>query len=510
MKLIIAMTLAAVAAGVSLSADAKFDPDAAAKKLAPFFDEQTVAVARFDLAAIEIDEWFKLFAKWTGMPGANLDEPRTRIRDLQAQLRKAGAWEAYIVFSLADIPEPGPFILVPRNDATDPAAVSLAFRKMGPFATQELHGAVAIGMKSTIDRLKSLSPSARPDLPKAFAALPNAVAQIALVPGKDQRRIVEEMLPNLPAQLGGGPGTILTRGIQWAVCGVESKPSAQVSVVIQCKDASAATAIQEIAGKAVMFAARAGKEMDLNMAALAPILTPKVSGDKLTLSVGEDDEAVVKLIAKTVEKTRAASGRVTSMNNLKQLALAMHNYADAYRGQMVSHAIYSKDNKTPLLSWRVAILPFIDQVELYKKFKLDEPWDSPNNKALIPFMPKVYLDPLAPPSKAPGLTHYQLFVGPKAAWERSANGPGLPRSFPDGTSNTILIAEAADPVIWTKPDDIDFDPDKPLPKLGVDPKLGFLAAMADGSVRVIGPKVSEKTRKAAITAAGNETLGPDW
>src|SRR5262249_27781733 len=198
-----------------------------------------------------------------------------------------------------------------------------------------------------------------------------------------------------------------------------------------------------------------------------------------------------------------------SVNNLKQLALAMHNYHDAYRA-LPGHAIYSKDGKTPLLSWRVAILPFVEQDHLYKQFKLDEPWDSEHNKKLIPLIQKVYLDTNAPAAKEPGTTHYQIFVGGGSAWERASKQPLFPKSFPDGTSNTILIAEAGEPVVWTKPDDLAYDPMKPLPKLGADATTGFIVAMADGSVRIIRPAVSEKTIRAAITAAGGETLGPDW
>ena len=93
------------------------------------------------------------------------------------------------------------------------------------------------------------------------------------------------------------------------------------------------------------------------------------------------------------------------------------------------------------MSWRVAILPFLEQEQLYKQFHLDEPWDSEHNKKLIPLMPKVYLAPGAPQSALPGVndpnesgvTYYQIFVGGGAAWDRSPNTPGIPRSFPDGT-----------------------------------------------------------------------------
>src|SRR5207249_1280691 len=122
--------------------------------------------------------------------------------------------------------------------------------------------------------------------------------------------------------------------------------------------------------------------------------------------------------------------------------------------QLPAHAIYSKDGKKPLLSWRVAILPFIEQDELYRQFHLDEPWDSEHNKKLIQHMPQIYVSPNAPPAKEPGLTHYQVFVGGGAAWQRGPQPPGLPRTFVDGVSNTIMVAEAAEPVIWTKPDDL--------------------------------------------------------
>jgi Protein of unknown function (DUF1559) len=216
------------------------------------------------------------------------------------------------------------------------------------------------------------------------------------------------------------------------------------------------------------------------------------------------------LLLPAVQKVREAAARAQGQNNLKQLALAMHNHNSAYRGKLPAHAIYGKDGK-PLLSWRVAILPFVGQDHLYRQFKLDEPWDGEHNKKLIPLMPKVYLAPDAPPVPEPGGTYYQIFVGGGAVWESGPNPPGLPRTFVDGTSNTIMIAEAGAPVIWTKPDDLAYDPAKPLPKLGnVWSRQGFLVALGDGSVRLIRPTVSEATLRAAITANGREVLGADW
>src|SRR5207302_1956982 len=97
------------------------------------------------------------------------------------------------------------------------------------------------------------------------------------------------------------------------------------------------------------------------------------------------------LLLPAVQKVRMAAGRTRSANNLKQMALATINYADAF-GRAPAAAICDKNGK-PLLSWRVAILPFIEQDNLYKQFHLDEPWDSDHNKKLLARMPNVYALP---------------------------------------------------------------------------------------------------------------------
>src|SRR5205085_10226222 len=106
-------------------------------------------------------------------------------------------------------------------------------------------------------------------------------------------------------------------------------------------------------------------------------------------------------------------------------------------------AICDKQGR-PLLSWRVAILPYIEQGQLYKQFKLDEPWDSEHNRKLIPLMPATYVVPAAPPK--PGETHYRVFVGGGAAFDLAK--PTRISQFTDGSSNTFLIVETADTVVW--------------------------------------------------------------
>jgi prepilin-type processing-associated H-X9-DG protein len=205
-----------------------------------------------------------------------------------------------------------------------------------------------------------------------------------------------------------------------------------------------------------------------------------------------------------VQKVREAAARSTGQNNLKQIALAMHNSLDA-NDTFPAHAIYSKDGQRPLLSWRVAILPYIEQDALYRQFKLDEPWDSEHNKKLIPLMPRIYASPGAPPTPQPGLTHYRVFVGLGAGFELRPRGIGI-RDITDGTSNTIMAVESNDPVIWTKPDDAVFDPGQPLPKMTPIYPGGLNVAMFDGSVRMLSPQLEEKMWRALITRVGGEAI----
>ena len=196
-------------------------------------------------------------------------------------------------------------------------------------------------------------------------------------------------------------------------------------------------------------------------------------------------------------RVRAVAAGGVRENNLKQLALAMHNYSEN-NGTFPPAFHTDKDGK-PLLSWRVMILPYIEGAELYNEFKLNEPWDGPNNKKLLERMPKVF----AVGDKTGSNTYYRVFHGKGAAFE-GAKGMKI-ADFTDGTSNTFLIVEADTPVPWTKPEELEFDAKKELPKLGID-KDNFYAVFADGLVKSF-PKTLDKDKlKAYITRNGGEVI----
>jgi uncharacterized protein DUF1559 len=243
----------------------------------------------------------------------------------------------------------------------------------------------------------------------------------------------------------------------------------------------------------------------------APPLTKEGSALQLSLQLPQGGSTVLSLgaisaglLLPAVQKVREAASRTQDQNNLKQMALAMHSYADVNKG--FPPAAICDQNGKPLLSWRVAILPYIEQDGLYRQFKLDEPWDSEHNKKLIPSMPQIYYIPSAPMKT--GETHYRVFVGGGAMFDLDKK-VGF-QQITDGTSNTLMIVETEESGVWTKPQDVAYDPQKPLPKFAPFYANGFNAALADGSVRFISRTIAEATLRAAITRAGGEVPGADW
>src|SRR5262249_55759444 len=115
------------------------------------------------------------------------------------------------------------------------------------------------------------------------------------------------------------------------------------------------------------------------------------------------------------DAARWAARRAACTNNLKMLGLALHNYIAAHNNNSPPPALPGKDGK-PALSWRVALLPYLEQQALYDRFHLDEPWDSPHNKELIKEMPTVFNCPERTDA-APGTTTYRVFTGPGALFE---------------------------------------------------------------------------------------------
>ena len=212
--------------------------------------------------------------------------------------------------------------------------------------------------------------------------------------------------------------------------------------------------------------------------------------------------AFKELVKGFAESQKAASRRVLTMP-LRQIGLAFHNYHDTFNGLPSYCAAKNDDGVNKGLSWRVYLLPFIEEAVLYQEFHLDEPWDSEHNKTLIERMPKIFE---CEGVEKPGHTSLHVFTG-----ERTPLGGDEPTTFgniTDGMSNTLMVVEAgpdkAD--IWTKPSGIEFNPEDPKAALG---KLAetFRILFFDGSVREISSEIDDATLNRLIQHADGEVAG---
>jgi hypothetical protein len=240
-------------------------------------------------------------------------------------------------------------------------------------------------------------------------------------------------------------------------------------------------------------------------------LAVEQEGKTVRASLDMKEDLTVAL-AEAAARIGVSARGTKSQNNLKQLGLAMHNYHDTMGA--FPPAVVTDASGKPLYSWRVLLLPYLEANNVYQQFKLDEPWDSLNNKRLLAQMPALFAAPGANKDE-PYTTHYQVFVGGGALFDAPDRVPrnqfGPPRGphiahITDGTSNTIMIVESAEAVPWSKPQDLSYNPTGPLPKLGGVVSGGFNCVAADGAVHFLKNSTPTEVLRALITRQGGEIV----
>ncbi|MGB7347815.1 MAG: DUF1559 domain-containing protein [Pirellulaceae bacterium] len=234
------------------------------------------------------------------------------------------------------------------------------------------------------------------------------------------------------------------------------------------------------------------------------MLKPRRDGRRLVLSASPNQglaaqAMLMAMVMPAVQGARFAARGQQAQNNLKQIGLAMHNFHSAYR--KLPDAISRDADGKALLSWRVHVLPFLDEAQLYGEFRLDEPWDSEHNIKLLPRMPAVYQH--ASIQSEPNTTVYQLPIGDGTMF--NAEEATRFRDVLDGLSNTIMVVEsdAASAVPWTKPQDLSIDADDPDRSIGFQGNLTNVL-LGDGSVRVFDQDTEGVTWNSMLSRAGRD------
>ncbi|WP_158222554.1 DUF1559 domain-containing protein [Rhodopirellula sp. MGV] len=233
-------------------------------------------------------------------------------------------------------------------------------------------------------------------------------------------------------------------------------------------------------------------------------VTPTSSGNTAEL-VFENRDHLVDLIAELHQRATKNARQSQRLNDFRQAMLGFHNFHATYN-RLPPQAIVDDKGKR-LLSWRVALLPYIGETELWSRFHLDEPWDGPNNKPLISEMPKVYAGQLPVED---GKTTMVAPLTPDTAMGRAGESTAF-KNILDGLSNTIGIVDATpdNAVVWSKPEDLTVDKQNWRKLIVADGQNRFIATMWDGSVRNLSATLDTDVFFDLLTIDGKEDYDHD-
>ena len=358
-------------------------------------------------------------------------------------------------------------------------------------------------------------PAATESWTQIFGAMQDYPIQIGFRVPDYFRKTISELDPELPETVGAGSTADLMAQFKAAYVAID--PSKSIGrLTIETSSPSAAQDLSKRIPRALAnLAGEITPESDgARMMALGAIgiLRPEVQGSNLVVSLEDQAEAesMLQVFGQALQMAVRPIADNQSINNMKQMALAFHNYASAYQTFPPAKK-YRDENGKSGLSWRVHLLPFMDEVELWQQFKLDEPWDSEHNIELLGQMPDVYKLPTPFGEESPVKPNYTVYLGP--AGENSLWGAKAPlgfRNITDGTSNTIMFVQVPPEyaVPWTAPEEYVIDPEHPAAKLAFENGETNVAFM-DGSVQRLKQSLKPEVWRALFTISGGEAVTID-
>lgn len=448
--------------------------------------------------------------------------------------RSAGAKELVVVLGASDLnPNAGPIVAIATDSPEQARQVQQLFeglRGMMPkdvdLASVQQDSLVLLGLKPTVDRYAGREQTNEVAAAEQLAILLGEVNQaegeqtpafaLLVAPGEEPRRVIRELWPTLPKPFNNISGELLADDVHYLSVLLTCPPDWQLRVTADTANEQTAEQLEQAIQASWGLLAQQltnGPAAEVFQPAIDILkrtegsLAPMRYGSKLEVTASHDDPEIVELTAAVlvppIEAAREAARRNARLNNLKQLALAMFNFESAIGSFPAAEAFLDRNGK-PLLSWRVAVLPFIDRQMLHKQFHFDEPWDSPHNLTLLKQMPDVFKDSAHPELAAEGKTTYLVPTHPQSAFP-PANGeavkkttkfvgqevylaPGTElRDITDGTSLTLMIVQVPPElaVPWTKPADWEVDLANAWQQLRGSGRRPIPTAFCDGSARIL-------------------------
>lgn len=220
---------------------------------------------------------------------------------------------------------------------------------------------------------------------------------------------------------------------------------------------------------------------------------------------------IVALVVPVYRTAQTTVQMSASNANLQTIGLALHAYHNA--NGCFPPAYLADAGGQPMHTWRVLLLPYLNETALYQAYDFNEPWNGPNNSLLVSRMPFVYGSPNATSTAPVGQTRFAVVSGPGCAFEGAQ--PRTMNDMQDGLGNIIFVVEAAAPIHWMKPVDVDystmgFTVNGPAPVggngIGGESSSGAFALLGDTSVHFLPADLFEETVKALLTRNGGEMV----
>lgn len=523
--------------------------------VAKYASDETMAIAVVEMDGQWVSGVQQIVSQVLGADAADIaNQPAFPMAlGLVESLRAAGAREFIVFVGLNDLnPNTGPlgvFTTSSTEQAKGIAQMVGGLLTMAPKGFADLSALangqdVLVGQTKTIDHYVKTKASERPDLQRPLTELvapssdrDESRAAIVVALGEQPGRVVGDLWPALPEPFAAADGHFVANDVQSISGLLVCPPTWRTEMVIRTANDAAAGKVEQLLDAAwrkliEQLSTRGDQPHLVDLAKRASsILVPEREGTTIVIRASHDDsevgEMVRSVVVPAIESARASARRIQQMNQFKQMALAILNFESANRFLPASAAIVDEDRQ-PLLSWRVAVLPYTEQGALYRQFHLDEPWDSPHNLQLVKQMPDIYADANHPELASEGKTTFQVpwhersifppladdAVLAKRSYEgrtwRYAEGTRF-RDVTDGTSNTVLIVQtpSEDAVVWTKPADWQVDLARAWAQLKGKKTTGsIVSAFCDGSARAwnVSQEELENQLPKLITRDGTELI----
>ncbi|HUU20150.1 MAG TPA: H-X9-DG-CTERM domain-containing protein [Sedimentisphaerales bacterium] len=319
--------------------------------LGPCIDDQAFAVIRLDITKLNLDAFvgqaLSAVSEHSGPDTAkHLQDSLKNFQDLAgAQLNdllKAGGRDVFVVFSMYDFPYF--FVAVPVHSANDQARLHQQIQKIAKDFNAgdiELHvsdGLILVGLKRIIARLKTVSGVRSQALAAGFQACANTTAQVVLFPSSDQRRILAEMLPQIPSESGNINLTTLSKDLHWAALGLNGPPSISLNMTIQSPNAEGADRVLTFIEKLYALVGQNPevREFMPKLDQILKLLTPRRYGKRLLLQVDSTaaDTIINNFVAPSLLQAHAIATRIACGTNMSGIGKALLIYANDYNDQL--------------------------------------------------------------------------------------------------------------------------------------------------------------------------------